>query len=161
MALIHESSGAVSDGMMIPGCGSCENTSQYRVHEYQGTVCEFRASSERHSKRGLGRQCVRNSSSSEKVPSSHSDFASAFSWHRHVVSCFRPERVYCRLSLQLEIGYGGAFTAQIERYSVFFVSLSMFIWAGHSRRSTYWKAVLATAFWIVECYRTPDDAMVC
>ena len=41
-------------------------------------------------------------------------------------------------------------------------ALLVFVWAWHSCRATnYWRAVLATALWTVEGYRTPDDAMVC
>ena len=37
-----------------------------------------------------------------------------------------------------------------------FVFLPKFIWARRSCRATNWQAVLATAFWTVEGYRTPN-----
>ena len=43
----------------------------------------------------------------------------------------------------------------------FFVFLLIFVWARHSCRATNWRAVLATACWTVEGYRTPDEPMVC
>ena len=43
----------------------------------------------------------------------------------------------------------------------FFVSLLIFVWAGHSCRATNLGAVLVTALWTVEGYCTPDEAMVC
>ena len=37
----------------------------------------------------------------------------------------------------------------------------MCVWTRHSYRATNWCAVLATAYQVVEGYRTPDEALVC
>ena len=44
---------------------------------------------------------------------------------------------------------------------VFFVFLLVLVRAGHSYRATNWRAVLATALWNLECYRTSGEATVC
>ena len=40
-----------------------------------------------------------------------------------------------------------------------FVFFLIFVCARHGY--THWRAVLATAWWTLEGYRTPDEALVC
>ena len=42
-----------------------------------------------------------------------------------------------------------------------FLRAFVLVWTRHGCRATYWGAVLATALWIVEGYRTTDEAMEC
>ena len=43
----------------------------------------------------------------------------------------------------------------------FFVFVFVCVWTRHIYWATNWRAVLATALWIVEGYRTADEALVC